>query len=164
MIIYLLRHAIAVEHGTVADPHDARPLTDDGKEKMAQAAKGIAKLVGSIDIIVTSPLVRALDTAKIVAKALGSDTKIEVCRSLAPGGVLKNTLLHLTKFKGLSSMMIVGHQPDLGYLASTFLGSDPSIIEFKKGALCAIEIAGLSSREKGKLLWHLQPKHLRAIA
>jgi len=58
----------------------------------------------------------------------------------------------------------VGHEPDLGYLASALLGSENSLLEFKKGALCAIEVSTLPPRAGGKLLWHLQPKHLRAIA
>ncbi|HTP13531.1 MAG TPA: hypothetical protein VMM37_07865, partial [Bacteroidota bacterium] len=69
----------------------------------------------------------------------------------------------LSKYKGLGSIMVVGHEPDLGYLASSLLGSESSIVEFKKGALCAIEVSTLPPRGKGKLIWHLQPKHLRSL-
>jgi phosphohistidine phosphatase len=164
MIVYLLRHAIAVERGTAAYPNDDRPLTEDGKEKITKAAKGIARLVDNIDVIVTSPLLRAHDTAKIISRALGAEQKLETCKELLPGSSLKNLLSYLTKFKGLNSMMVVGHQPDLGYLASALLGSEETIVEFKKGALCAIEVPTLSPRAKGKLIWHLQPKQLRAFA
>jgi phosphohistidine phosphatase len=164
MLVYILRHAIAVERGTAGYPNDDRPLTEDGKEKMAKAAKGIAELVDDVDVILTSPLIRAHDTARIVARALGVEQKLEVCKDLMPGSSIKDLLSYLSKFKGLHSIMVVGHQPDLGYLASALLGSDESIVEFKKGALSAIEVSTLPPRSKGKLIWHLQPKHLRALA
>jgi phosphohistidine phosphatase len=164
MLVYILRHAIAVERGTAGYPNDDRPLTEDGKEKMAKAAKGSAELVDDVDVILTSPLIRAHDTARIVARALGVEQKLEVCKDLMPGSSIKDLLSYLSKFKGLHSIMVVGHQPDLGYLASALLGSDESIVEFKKGALSAIEVSTLPPRSKGKLIWHLQPKHLRALA
>jgi phosphohistidine phosphatase len=164
MLVYVLRHAIAVERGTAGYPNDDRPLTEDGKDKMSKAAKGIAELIDDIDVILTSPLIRAHDTARIAARALGAERKVEVCKDLLPGNSLKNLLSYLSKYKGVNSIMVVGHEPDLGFLASALLGSDGSIIEFKKGAVCAIEVSTLPPRGKGKLIWHLQPKHLRALA
>jgi phosphohistidine phosphatase len=164
MMVYLLRHAIAVERGTASYPNDDRPLTEDGKDKMAKAAKAIAKLVDDVDVILSSPMIRAHDTASIAAQVMAAEHKLEICRELAPGSSLKNLLSYLSKYKGLSSIMIVGHEPDLGYLASALLGSNDSIIEFKKGALCAIEVSALSVKGKGILKWHLQPKQLRALA
>ncbi len=164
MIVYILRHAIAIEKGTSGYHNDDRPLTEDGKDKMAKAAKGITKLVEGVDVILSSPLVRAYDTAKIAARALGAEHKLEVCTNLLPGSSLKGLLTYVAKYKALNSVMMVGHEPDLGYLASALLGSDDAIIEFKKGSLCAIEVSTLPPRAKGKLVWHLQPKQLRAMA
>lgn len=163
MFVYILRHAIAVQRGTTAYPNDDRPLTDDGKEKMRKAARGIAKIIGKVDVILTSPLVRALDTAKIAAEVLGAEHEIEVCKELLPGASAKRLILYLAKYKNLDHIMIVGHEPDLGYLASALLGSEQSIIEFKKGALCCIELSSLPPRGAGTLLWHLQPKQLRDL-
>jgi len=164
MIVYILRHAIAVQRGIAGYPNDDRPLTEDGRTKMAKGSKGIARVVDDIDVILTSPLIRAHDTATIAAEALGAENKLEVCKELLPGSSLKNLLSYLSKFKGLNSIMLVGHEPDLGYLASALIGSDESVVEFKKGALCAIEVSSSSPRGKGKLIWHLQPKQLRALA
>jgi len=164
MIVYIVRHAVAVARGTVGYPNDDRPLTEDGKDKMSKAAKGIANLVEDVDLILTSTLSRAHDTADIVARALGIEERVELCKELTPGSSLKNLLSYLARYKELSSIMVVGHQPDLGYLASALLGSSDSIIEFKKGATCAIEISGLPLKGNGTLLWHLQPKQLRALA
>jgi phosphohistidine phosphatase len=164
MIVYILRHAIAVQRGTAGYPNDDRPLTDDGKDKMEKAAKGIAEIVDDVDAILTSPLIRAHDTARIAARALGAEQKIEVCKELLPGGSLKGLLAFLSKFKALNSIMLVGHEPDLGYVASALLGSEKPVVEFKKGALCAVEVSTLPPRSSGKLIWHLQPKHLRSLA
>lgn len=163
MFIYILRHAIAVQRGTSAYTNDDRPLTEDGIEKMQKAARGIASLIDHIDVILTSPLLRAHDTAKLVAEARGADHKIEICRELLPGNSSKKLLLYLAKYKSLKNVMIVGHEPDIGYIASALLGSNASIIEFKKGALCCIEVATLPPRSAGKLHWHLQPKQLRDL-
>jgi len=164
MIIYILRHAIAVNRGTFGYPDDERPLTQEGKEKMSKAAKGIAKLIANVDVILTSPLPRAHDTAVIAARALRAENNLEICKELAPGGSLKNLMTYLGKYKGLGSVMLVGHEPDLGIIASSLLRCEDSIIEFKKGSICCIEVPTLPPRSKGTLHWHLQPKHLRALA
>ena len=163
MLIYILRHATAVQRGTSVYPNDDRPLTEDGIDKMEKAARGIATLIDGIDVIVTSPLLRAQETAKIAADALGAKHKIELCKELLPGSSMKKLLLYLAKYKNLNRIILVGHEPDLGYLASALLGSENSVIEFKKGSLCCIEISGLPPRGSGTLQWHLQPKHLRGL-
>lgn len=163
MVVYIVRHAVAVERGSASYPNDDRPLTDDGRDKMAKAAKAIAKQVGHIDRFISSPLIRAHETAKIVARAFGDEKSVELCDELAPGKSLRSLLTALSAYKALNSILIVGHQPDLGYLASALLGSTESIIEFKKGAVCAIELSTLPPKGSGTLLWHLQPKQLRAL-
>ena len=163
MFIYFLRHGIAVQRGAAGYPNDDRPLTDEGREKMRKGARGIATLVSTIDIILTSPLIRAHDTAKIAAEALGADHKVEVCKELLPGSSAKKLILYLAKYKNLDHVMIVGHEPDLGFLASALLGSGQSVIDFKKGAMCCIEVSGLPPHGTGTLHWHLQPKQLREL-
>jgi phosphohistidine phosphatase len=163
VFVYILRHAIAVQRGAAAFPNDDRPLTEDGQEKMRKAAKGIARLIDKLDVVLTSPLIRASDTAKIVAQELGAEHKIEVCKELLPGASAKKLLLYLAKYKNLDTIMVVGHEPDLGYLASALLGSDQAVIEFKKGALCCIEVSTLPPKGAGTLLWHMPPKQLRDL-
>ena len=163
MFLYLLRHAIAVQRGTEGFLNDDRPLTKDGKDKMEKAARGISSLIGSIDLILTSPLIRAHHTAKIAGEALGAKDKVEVCQELLPGSSARKLFLYLAKYKNLSHLMVVGHEPDLGYLASALLGSEHAIIEFKKGAVCCIEVSNLPPRRSGRLHWHLQPKQLRDL-
>ena len=164
MLIYILRHGIAAPRGVKPYPNDDRPLTEEGIEKISKAARGILRVVEDIDVILTSPLVRAADTARIVAEALNVESKLQVCRELAPGSSLKNLLIYLAKFKKLRSIMVVGHEPDLTYFASALLGKKTPIIEFKKGSLCCIELTTIPSRRDGVLLWHLTSKQLRLMA
>jgi phosphohistidine phosphatase len=76
MEVYMLRHGDAVPRGTPGYPNDDRPLTEGGVKKLTEAAKAIPGLAGSLDVIVSSPLIRALDTAKIAAEAAGYKRKI----------------------------------------------------------------------------------------
>jgi phosphohistidine phosphatase len=164
MLLYLLRHGIAAPRGAKPYPNDDRPLTEEGIEKMSKSADGIIHVVDDVDIILTSPLVRAAETARIVAKALHGESKLQVCNELAPGNSLHHLLIYMAKFKKLKSVMMIGHDPDLSYFASALLGKKTLIIEFKKGSLCCIEVTTIPSRRDGTLLWHLTPKQLRLMA
>ena len=164
MLIYLMRHAIAVERGNEAYLDDDRPLTDKGKRKMSEASGGMVSLIRDIDLILTSPLKRAHETALIAARALKAEHKLQICKELASGSSLKNLLTHVGKHRDLHSLMLIGHEPDLGFLATALLGYEGSIIEFKKGSICCIDASSLPPRSKGTVLWHLQPKHLRALS
>ena len=163
MKVYILRHAPAVPRGTVAYAHDDRPLTDEGRKKMSKASKALAELAKDVEVILTSPLIRAHDTAEIAARALGMEDKLEICKELAPGMVTSELLSALGKYKSFSSILVVGHEPDLGYLASALLGSTTSVIELKKGAICCIEVSSLPPKKPGTLIWHLPPRMLRNL-
>ncbi len=164
MEIYLLRHGEAVPRGTPGYPNDDRPLTEDGTVKMTESARGIAKVVDRIDVIVSSPLIRAVDTAKIAAEALGFNKKILTTEYLIPGYPQRNLFDFLKELNKEKSIMLVGHEPHLGYLASFMLGTTGHIIEFKKGGICRVDIKEFPPDGKGKLIWHLTPKQLRLLA
>ena len=164
MEVYLLRHADALPRGTPGYPNDDRPLTEEGAEKMAEGARGIVIVLNKVDVIISSPLVRALDTAKITAEALGFDKKIVVTDYLVPGYPQRSLFNFLQAYNKENRIMLVGHEPHMGYLASSLLGIAEHVIEFKKGGLCRIDIDGFPPKKKGKLQWHLTPKQLREIA
>lgn len=163
MQLLILRHAIAVPRGTPGYPNDDRPLTTDGIEKMKQAARGIAALGLKISVIMSSPLKRAHETAMITAAALRQKEGVRLSNALLPGTSHKTLLGELTKLRNKPSVMIVGHEPDLGLLASRILGAHGSVVEFRKGALCCIEVEDLRLTVPGTLLWHLTPKQLRML-
>jgi phosphohistidine phosphatase len=161
--IYILRHAPAVKRGTDGYPNDDRPLTKQGFRKMKLAAAGIGAAVRGVDVVLTSPLIRAADTAGIAAKALGYKRKIVVCNELLPEASPAELLQFLTKFKQGAKVLLVGHQPGLGLIASALVGSSTPVIDFKKGSLCRIDVAGLPLKEPGKLIWLLAPRQLRTL-
>ena len=164
MNIYILRHAIAVQRGEKEYPNDDRPLTKEGIYKMKEAAQGMRKIVRRADIILSSPLIRAHDTARITAKALKYKHQILLRKELLPEASVAEILTYLKKFKETSRVMIVGHEPLLGNVAAALLGSTTSIVELKKGALCCISVPKLPSTAPGTLLWHLSPRQLRLLA
>ena len=164
MEIYLLRHAIAVDRGTAGYPNDDRPLTPDGIKKMKQEAAGIRRVVASFDTILTSPLKRAYETAAIVAGVYEKNTSVHVCDGLLPGATHDQLMKELSNYKKSRSVLLVGHEPDLSAFASALLGSARAVIEFKKGSLCRIDIAGSPLLKPGMLIWHLSPKQLRELA
>ena len=156
----MLRHGDAVPRGTPGYPNDDRPLTEDGIKKLMESAKGIANLVESFDVIVSSPLVRALETAKITAEAVGYGKDIITTEYLVPGQPMRSLFNFLNQYNDKGKMLLVGHEPQFGYLASYMLGIEEHVIEFKKGGMCRIDIPGFPPKKKGVLIWHLTQKHL----
>jgi phosphohistidine phosphatase len=163
MYIYLLRHAIAVERGPVHEPNDDRPLSEKGVKRFNKGARGIAALLDELDVILTSPLKRAHETAIMTAKECGIPHKVVITEHLLPGCIHNTIFPLLRKYKDKKHVMLVGHEPDVSRLASSFLGSSRPAIEFKKGALCCIELPSLTRKATGVLQWHLQPKQLRCL-
>jgi phosphohistidine phosphatase len=162
--LYFLRHAIAVPHGTQGYPNDDRPLTEEGIEKMKKAAKGIKNIVDKFDLVLTSPLKRANETAILAAHEMGCEDKIEVTKMLLPGCTLKNLMLHLSKYDNKENILLVGHEPDFSSMVSSLIDSSYPTVLFKKGAMCMVEIDNIPPKKPGQLVWLLQPKLLRTLA
>jgi phosphohistidine phosphatase len=165
MELYLIRHAIAQELGEKNDFTDEkRALTGEGRSKMREAARGLARLGVQVDLILTSPLMRAVETAQILAEPLGlkkSDI-VETAR-LAPGASLDELLAEI-KSLGAASIALVGHQPDLGDVVSRIVaGSGGLAIELRKGGACCVNVVETVPELRGDLVWLLIPKHLRAL-
>src|SRR5262245_40574255 len=117
MKLYLLRHGIAAERGTGQHASDAdRPLTAKGRRKLRRAAAAIRAMELSFDAILSSPLVRARQTAELVAKALHCRHRLELTDLLAPGADAAGLVRRLKQLKP-QSVLLVGHEPDLSLLA-----------------------------------------------
>ncbi len=164
MLLVIVRHAIAVPHGTKGATEEERPLTEEGIEKMNKAARGLKGLDIQPDIILTSPLVRARQTAEIVRKALGGKVLLETCDALSPAGNRGDVYQALQQRSNLASVVIVGHQPSLGEIAGEIAwGSKEHYVELKKGGACCLEIENLQPTPRGVLLWLATPALLRSI-
>lgn len=160
--LYLIRHAIAAERGDAWPDDSKRPLTDDGMTRMRKAARGLARIDVTIDVILTSPLVRARQTADIVAAALEPRPSIVTLESLAPGATYAALVGDLEKHARKSRLALVGHEPGIGELAARLVGSRHAI-EFKKGAVCRIDLDQIPPAGPGHLRWFMTPRILRAV-
>jgi phosphohistidine phosphatase len=161
--LYLVRHAIAAERGPKFPDDRLRPLTPEGAQKFKDAVRGLAALDVVVDLVLTSPLLRAQETAAIFAAGLGR-RPVEELDALAPGGrhqaIVDAIALQARKYPRLA---LVGHEPDLGELAMRLLGATGTV-QFKKGAVCAIDVDGATPGGPGTLRWLLPPRVLRALA
>jgi phosphohistidine phosphatase len=161
--LYLIRHAIAAERGPNYPDDRERPLTSEGIARFKQAVEGLKQLEVSVDLVLTSPLVRAAHTAELLVAGLGTKPRTEQLDALAPGGRLTTVLEAIGTFaKRYRRIALVGHQPDLGELAAKLLRSRGEI-EFKKGAVCCIELDGAMPNGPGVLRWLMPPKALRKL-
>ena len=160
--LFLIRHGVAEERGD-AWPDDAkRPLSEDGIERFRKSARGLARLDVWIDVVLTSPLVRARQTADIVASAFDPRPSIIAIESLAPGGSYASLVADLEKHGRKTRIALVGHEPGIGELGARLIGSRHSF-EFKKGAVCRIDVDEIPPVGPGDLRWFLTPKAMASI-
>ena len=158
----LIRHATAVPRGTPGIPDDERKLTPKGKARFRVAAKGLARIASRPDVLLTSPLPRARQTAKIAARAF---KRVEPTDepALARGGV-PAILRALEAHPAGATVALVGHEPTLSVLLAHLLGArDGDRFAFKKGGAALVDLPD-GPAHPGRLLWFLRPRVLRALA
>jgi phosphohistidine phosphatase len=160
--LYLIRHAVAEERGDDWPDDTKRPLSEDGASRMRKSARGLDRLGITLDVVLTSPLVRARQTAEIVATALNPRPPIVTVESLGPGGTYQAITSDLEKQTRRTRIGIVGHEPGIGELAARLVGSRHPI-EFKKGAICRIDVDTIPPSGPGDLVWFVTPRILRSI-
>jgi phosphohistidine phosphatase len=160
--LYLVRHGLAEERGDAWPDDTKRPLSAEGMSRMRRAARGLARIGIGLDLVLTSPLVRARQTAEILAGALEPRPSLVTIDSLAPEGVYTTLVADLEKHARKTRIALVGHEPGIGELAARLIGSRHSI-EFKKGAVCRVDVDGIPPSGPGDLRWLLTPKILRSL-
>ncbi len=162
--VYIMRHGIA-EESSPTGSDSARRLTAAGIEKTRRAAIGLQQIGTTPQLILTSPLCRAEETAQIVAEAFGG-VPVRVTRTLAPGVDFAKLICEALEPPRPSQVMFVGHQPDLGMLASWLLTGTPHLahLPFRKAGAACIDISGAPDRLRGTLQWFVTPAQLRAFA
>ncbi len=162
--LYLIRHAIAAERGPNYPDDRERPLTSEGVARFKQVVEGLKKFDVKLELVLTSPLVRASHTAELLVAGVGGKPRLEQLEPLAPGGRMMQVLEAVAKYsKRAKHIALVGHEPDLGELAARLLRARGTI-EFKKGAVCCLELDGAMPMGPGVLKWLLPPTALRRIA
>jgi len=163
--LYIMRHGLAVARGSVRFSDDAqRPLMPEGKERMREIAEGLNRMGFEVDWIVTSPLVRAVETAEIIAESLASRVPVDVCEAMRPGGSAEGVIAFLAKRPNRTRVLVVGHEPDLSELAARLMGAGSHAnLGFKKGGCCMISFDEFPPRNPGQLMWWLTPRLLRKL-
>jgi phosphohistidine phosphatase len=160
--LYLVRHAIAADRGADYPDDSKRPLTTAGISRFRKEAKALSALDVEIELIISSPLTRAKQTAEILAQALPARPSVTLSDSLAPAGTPASVFQELAKHMRKGKIALVGHEPNIGELAARLIGSRTPI-EFKKGAICRIDFEVFPPKGSGQLRWLVTPKMLRKI-
>ncbi len=167
MNLYLLRHGIAVNPKIWDPAKDAeRPLTSKGRRRMRQIAEVMSALKLSFDMILSSPYVRAKQTAEIAAKSLKCRKKLQFTDELTPGGSPKLLIQQLNDLRPKpKNILLVGHEPYLSKLVALLTTGDTTLeINFKKGGLCKLEAEKLHYGRCATLICLLAPRHLVLMA
>lgn len=161
-----MRHAIAGDREEWARTHKddaSRPLTKAGRRKMKEGAKGLRALVPALDVLATSSLTRALETAQILAAEYKGPEPVTV-PALAPGQRPDAVAAWLRAHSGQKTVAVVGHDPGLSIAVSWLTaGVERPILELGKGGACLLQLPERIDAGEGLLLWLLRPAHLRAF-
>ena len=158
MELYFLRHGIAADVGPVGTGDAGRPLTGEGIAKINEEARGLRRLGIQLDALMTSPLVRAQQTADIVAAKLHLEA--EVVEALSPGFNIEKLKELIDKHPSKKRFMFVGHEPDFSMLLSQLTGG--SQILLKKGGLGRVDLE-IVEEHVGTLVWLVPPRVLRDV-
>ena len=162
MMIYMMRHGIASEPNDPSLEQDRqRPLTDVGREKIEQIARKLKKLAINPDLILSSPYVRAQQTASIVAKEFDLQKHIILSDLLQPAGTADTIVNAIVENYLADELLIVGHEPCLGLLISFLAAANLDLaINIKKGGVCCLSTDDLRMERRAALEWLLPPKLL----
>lgn len=165
VMLYLMRHGIAEDASRDGSDAD-RALTDEGIRKTTHVAEGLRALGLRPDSIISSPLRRAHETARIAAKVLAPDHEVELTPLLAGSTAAAAIASGLRLPRRATQVLLVGHQPGLGELASYLLTGSPHRVPlpFKKAGVAAIEVDGLPPQSASVLHWFAPPVLLRAAS
>ena len=161
--LYIIRHGVAAERGEEYPDDSKRPLTSSGISRLRKEAKALDAIGVAFDLILTSPLVRARQSADVFAETMKSKPTVANTDSLAPAGTPTAVMQELGKHMRKGRIALVGHEPNLGELAARLIGAK-SPLEFKKGGVCRIDFDVVPPKGVGHLQWFVTPRMLRKLA
>jgi phosphohistidine phosphatase len=165
MDLLVIRHGVAIDREDWSGNDDLRPLTDDGITKMRKGAQGLRTIVESVDVLASSALVRARQTAEIVAKVVEHPRDVETVDALRPDQPPDALLPWAERYADQDTVAIVGHEPHLSALVTWLLtGKRGSSLDLKKGGACLLRFNDELKAGHAQLVWLLTPAQLRALA
>jgi phosphohistidine phosphatase len=166
--VYFLRHGEAGKRLAVAERDSERGLTETGKQEVKGIGESMASLNLRFDLVASSPLKRAVETATIVNRALKRKGVVEEWSELVPEGSREALYRKLGKQRGGASILLVGHEPYLTTAINELAAKDgpegSTRILLKKGGLARLSVSGSGARLSGELRWLLSPKLIRKMA
>ncbi len=157
MEIYILRHAIAEERRPGRRDQD-RALTDEGRKKLGPVLDRARAAGAAPSLILTSPYVRAVQTAELAAEALGYRGTLVRCNALVPGSPPEAAWLEIREHGNEKAILLAGHEPLLSEIAGHLLGAPRLAMDLKKGALLRLDVDSSAREPRGTLQWLLTPK------
>jgi phosphohistidine phosphatase len=160
--LYLVRHAIAAERGDEWRDDEKRPLTERGISRFKEGLAGLRWLDAVVDEVIASPLVRAKQTADLLAAGLAGKPVVRLLDALAPGHAPAAVMARVAKLARRSRVALVGHEPGLGELAAHLIGASRPLV-FRKGGVCRIDLESFTTKRPGELVWLLTPRVLRKL-
>jgi phosphohistidine phosphatase len=164
MVCLLLRHGIAVERDEWEGAEADRPLTEQGAKRVAQVAAGLNRLGVQPTHVLSSPLIRAIETAKIVHRSLRVRSAVQIVDELLPDAPPDRFLSILHDLPPDAWVLCIGHEPQLGMAASFMLsGRATASFPMKKAGACLIELSLPVKSGRGVLRWWLTPSQLREM-
>ena len=167
MRIVVVRHGIAEDREAfvhTGQPDEARPLTREGRRRMRRAARGLRDIVEHVDVVASSPLARARETADILADRFGRSEGIVTLSALVPDAPLAFTRDWLDTQRAESTIALVGHEPHLSRLVGWLLsGPEHAFTELTRGGACLLECDAPVSPGGVRLEWLLRAGQLRRL-
>ena len=162
MKLYLMRHAIAVPRGSPGYSKDAdRPLTLEGREKLYAVAQGLEKLELNWDLIVTSPWLRAKQTAQVMAEVFAMPNLVKETFVLTPRHTTKELLAMIQDLPPAKSLLLVGHEPGLSmHLSNLLSGHGDCRFDFKKAGVAALNFEETPAVGEAILEWMMAPAQM----
>jgi phosphohistidine phosphatase len=159
MELWLVRHAVAAEQDEFEGPDAERPLTPKGRRRFREFCQGLAKQAPMPQRIITSPLVRAAQTAALLAPAAGIKKREVIVADLLAPGVELGALLTFVRSQPGGRIALVGHEPDMSHVLSELVGG--GTFRFSKGFVAAVEFDSAPAAGAGRLGWFIGPKLAR---
>lgn len=166
MQIYVLRHAIAFDRDPMQWPDDSlRPLSPDGERRFRREAQGLATLIADVDVLLSSPWLRAWQSAEILHQVAGWPAP-QSCQALEADRSPRGVLTVLREHAAAESVALVGHEPQAQALVSYLLTGDSArvALQLKKGSVVALAVDSAPRAGTAYLVWALPPRVLRALA
>ena len=157
MEVYLLRHGVA-EDAAPGTPDADRPLTAEGQRKLQHTLQLASQVGVEPSLILTSPLKRTVQTARIAKEVLKYKGEMLHTKALAPGSAVEEAWEEIRRHRDQSALLLVGHNPQFAELAGYLVGAPEMQIDFKKGAIFRVDIPAFSHRPRGTLRWYLISK------